>query len=96
MRRLEKLLRPFFDKYDDDKSGQLDRGEFWSVFHDLQEHVQTQVSAFGGRETNRLFILYSITSRCILNTSLSECTIDISRAWLCQRHAVAPLILVEP
>ncbi|CAN0544959.1 unnamed protein product, partial [Ectocarpus sp. 12 AP-2014] len=41
MRRLEKLLRPFFDKYDDDNSGQLDRGEFWSVFHDLQEHVQT-------------------------------------------------------
>ncbi|CAM9673057.1 unnamed protein product [Scytosiphon promiscuus] len=41
MRRLEKLLRPFFDKYDDDNSGQLDRGEFWSVFHDLREHVQT-------------------------------------------------------
>lgn len=45
MRRLEKLLRPFFDKYDDDNSGQLDKGEFWSVFHDLQEHVQTSVSA---------------------------------------------------
>ncbi|CAN0420200.1 unnamed protein product [Pylaiella littoralis] len=42
MRRLEKLLRPFFDKYDDDKSGQLDKMEFWSVFHDLKEHVQTQ------------------------------------------------------
>lgn len=45
MRRLEKLLRPFFDKYDDDNSGQLDKGEFWSVFHDLQEHVHTQVRA---------------------------------------------------
>lgn len=51
MRRLEKLLRPFFDKYDDDKSGQLDKGEFWSVFHDLQEHVQTQVRTFGEKAT---------------------------------------------
>eukprot|EP00752_Nemacystus_decipiens_P007995 g7143.t1 len=42
MRHLEKLLRPFFDKYDRDNSGQLDMGEFLSVFHDLQEHVQTQ------------------------------------------------------
>ena len=44
MVRLEKLLRPFFDKYDDDHSGDLDIGEFWSVFHDLQEHVNTPVS----------------------------------------------------
>lgn len=50
MRRLEKLLRPFFDKYDDDNSGQLDNGEFYSVFHDLQEHVQTPVSAFHDQE----------------------------------------------
>lgn len=45
MRRLEGLLRPFFDKYDDDSNGQLDIQEFWSVFYDLQEHVQTTVSA---------------------------------------------------
>eukprot|EP00904_Undaria_pinnatifida_P012665 jgi/Undpi1/8529/HiC_scaffold_25.g10996.m1 len=40
MRRLERLLRPFFDRYDDDSNGQLDIQEFWAVFHDLQEHVQ--------------------------------------------------------
>ncbi|CAM9910190.1 unnamed protein product, partial [Laminaria digitata] len=40
MRRLERLLRPFFDRYDDDSNGHLDIQEFWAVFHDLQEHVQ--------------------------------------------------------
>lgn len=45
MRRLEGLLRPFFDKYDNDSNGQLDIQEFWAVFHDLKEHVQTTVSA---------------------------------------------------
>lgn len=44
MRHLEGLLRPFFDKYDSDSNGQLDVGEFWAVFHDLQEHVQIAVS----------------------------------------------------
>lgn len=44
MRRLERLLRPFFDRYDDDSNGQLDIQEFWAVFHDLQEHVQIAVS----------------------------------------------------
>lgn len=44
MRRLEGLLRPFFDKYDDDSNGKLDIQEFWSVFYDLQEHVQATVS----------------------------------------------------
>lgn len=46
MRHLEGLLRPFFDKYDGDQNGQLDIQEFWSVFHDLQEHVQMNVSNF--------------------------------------------------
>ncbi len=50
MVRLEKLLRPFFDKYDDDHSNDLDIGEFWSVFHDLQEHVNTPVSTSHGQK----------------------------------------------
>lgn len=53
MRRLEGLLRPFFDKYDDDCNGELDRSEFKGVFHDLQEHVAGHVSiprVTGGRE----------------------------------------------
>lgn len=41
MRHLEGLLRPFFDKYDGDQNGKLDKNEFWSVFHDLQENVHT-------------------------------------------------------
>lgn len=45
MRRLEGLLRPFFDKYDDDSNQQLDIQEFWAVFHDLQEHVSSAVSS---------------------------------------------------
>lgn len=44
MRHLEGLLRPFFDKYDGDQNGKLDKNEFWSVFHDLQENVHTHVS----------------------------------------------------
>lgn len=69
MRRLEKLLRPFFDKYDDDKSGQLDRGEFWSVFHDLQEHVQTQVRVLGEKVT----ALCPVPQRFLLSPLL-QCT----------------------
>ncbi|CAM9392982.1 unnamed protein product [Sphacelaria rigidula] len=40
MRRLENLLRPFFDKYDGDQNGKLDIQELWSVFHDLHEQLQ--------------------------------------------------------
>lgn len=44
MRHLEGLLRPFFDKYDQDSNNRLDKGEFWGVFHDLHEQPTTAVS----------------------------------------------------
>lgn len=47
MRRLENLLRPFFDKYDGDQNGKLDIQELWSVFHDLHEQLQKHVSDAG-------------------------------------------------
>ncbi|CAM9345556.1 unnamed protein product [Choristocarpus tenellus] len=40
LRRLESLLRPFFDKYDEDSSGHLDIQELGAVFHDLQENIK--------------------------------------------------------
>lgn len=39
MLRLSRLLRPFFDKYDADKSGCLDVDELHSVFKDLNENL---------------------------------------------------------
>jgi len=37
-KRLGKILRPFFAKYDDDGSGQLNEHEFGSLLKDLDEH----------------------------------------------------------
>lgn len=82
MRRLEKLLRPFFDKYDDDKSGQLDKMEFWSVFHDLKEHVQTQVRDCGEKASHIIHVI-----------ALSRSALAAFHAF--QSQAVDLLILVE-
>merc|ERR1711865_1002268 len=37
-KRLGKILRPFFAKYDDDGSGQLNEHEFGALLKDLDEH----------------------------------------------------------
>ncbi|CAM9123473.1 unnamed protein product [Discosporangium mesarthrocarpum] len=38
-KRLQNVLRPFFDKYDEDESGHLDMDELGAVFSELHQHL---------------------------------------------------------